>query len=74
MARIKIRRLKHRWPKELGYPNEKWARGGGKNGYARSYGHYKGLPNMRTRAEYENDQQRKLATQSQTRAENSQED
>lgn len=50
---IKIRKTKHRFPKELGYPDEKWARGGGRRGYGRSYGlnKYRGFASARTPAE-----------------------
>lgn len=52
--RIKIRRIPHKFPKELGYSDEKWARGGKGKGYARSYGHYSGSSSARTRIEIQN--------------------
>jgi len=68
VARIKIRRIKHKFKKEFGYPEDKWARGGGTHGYARSYGHNSARAKPRTKAEVENDRQRKAVTSSQDRA------
>lgn len=50
--KIKARKIKYRSPKFFGWSDEKWARGGGRNGYKRNYGHfcsYSGT--MRTKAE-----------------------
>ncbi len=52
--RIKIRRIDHKFPKNLGYPEDKWAKGGGSTGYARSYGHNCSSSDRRTKAEHRN--------------------
>ena len=51
--KIKVRKIKHRNKKYFGEHNEKWAKGGGGNGYARMYGRNKyGDPiDHRSRAE-----------------------
>ena len=58
---MKIRKIKRLFSKFFGFKDEKWARGGGKNGYGRCYGASKHGPNvdMRTRAEIRNDLDRK---------------
>lgn len=38
---MKIRKIKHSTNKFFGFQDEKWARGGGKNGYGGSYGRNK---------------------------------
>jgi hypothetical protein len=38
---LKIRRIKHRLRKFFGYPEDKWARGMGKDGYGRNYGRHR---------------------------------
>lgn len=56
--RIRIRKLPQQGPcsaKFFGFPEDKWARGGGSNGYRGCYGHYSGRPvDGRTRAEHKN--------------------
>ncbi len=52
--RIKIRRIEHKQRKNLGFPEDKWAKGGGSHGYARSYGHNCTCSNQRTREEHRN--------------------
>jgi hypothetical protein len=55
---IRIRKLPQQGPnsaKFFGYPEDKWARGGGNKGYARAYGHRSGGPvDGRTRTEHQN--------------------
>lgn len=38
---LKIRRIKHKYHKFFGYPEDKWARGGGRYGYGRTYGRHR---------------------------------
>lgn len=46
------RRVPHKFTKNLGFKDDKWARGSGKHGMARSYGHnVGGDPSNRTRRE-----------------------
>jgi len=55
--KIKIRKIVHKFRKFFGFPEDKWARGGGNRGYGRSYGHGKtGGNNVdhRTRTEKRN--------------------
>lgn len=52
--KIKLRKIVHRFKKFFGFPEDKWARGGGRLGYRRSYGKNKtgsGAVDLRTRAE-----------------------
>ena len=43
--------MKHRTHKFFGWKKDRWARPGGRWGKRRSYGHYAGMADMRTRAE-----------------------
>lgn len=56
----RVRKIRHKTPKFFGFPNEKWARGGGRYGYGRCYGKNKHGDNVdyRTRAEKLNKIQR----------------
>lgn len=38
---MKIRKIKHKYGKFFGFPNEKWAKGGGEFGYGGGYGRNK---------------------------------
>lgn len=51
---IKIRKIKHKTEKFFGYKDETWARLQGKNGRKRSYGHFLGMADGRTKAEIVN--------------------
>lgn len=51
---MKKRKIKHKTPKFFGHPEDSWARLGGPDGKKRSYGHFAGMANMRTRAEKRN--------------------
>ena len=58
----KIRKIKHRTKKFFGFPEDKWARGSGKNGYARSYGKFKNGGSgvdLRTKTEIKNADERR---------------
>ncbi len=57
---IKPRKIKHKTRKFFGWKDEGWARLGGKNGKKRSYGHYLGRSDFRTRTEKRNADDRKL--------------
>lgn len=59
--RIKVKKIRHRWPKYFGEHDEKWARGGGRYGYARMYGasKYGSAIDYRTKAERQNALERK---------------
>ena len=49
----KRRKIRHKWPKFFGWPDEKWAKGGKQYGYGRAYGKNKHGNHVdhRTRAE-----------------------
>lgn len=51
---MKIKKIKHKNKKFFGYPEDSYARLGGKNGKKRSYGHYSGYSDGRTRQELKN--------------------
>ena len=51
---MKKRKIKHTSPKFFGYPEDAWARLGGRNGKKRSYGHFAGIADARTRSEKRN--------------------
>jgi hypothetical protein len=48
---VRLRKIKHRTGKFFGWAKDRWARLGGRHGKKRSYGHYSGYADMRTRAE-----------------------
>jgi hypothetical protein len=48
---MKLRKIKHRTGKFFGWAKDRWARLGGRWGKKRSYGHYSGYADGRTRAE-----------------------
>ncbi len=48
---MKLRRLKHETGKFFGWAKDRWARLGGRHGKKRSYGHFSGMADMRTRVE-----------------------
>ena len=48
---MKLRKIKHRTGKFFGWAKDRWARLGGRHGKKRSYGHYAGMADMRTKAE-----------------------
>lgn len=64
---MKQRKIKHKTPKFFGCKDEKWAKGGGRHGYARHYGKNKapGGHNIdhRTKQEKKNSDDRKLEEQ-----------
>ena len=52
--KIKKRKIKYKTAKFFGWKDEKWARFGGKEGKKRSYGHYAGMTDSRTKNEIKN--------------------
>ena len=48
---MKLRKIKHLTAKFFGWKEDGWARLGGRWGTKRSYGHFAGMADMRTRAE-----------------------
>ncbi len=58
---MKQRKIKHKTRKFFGYPEDNWARLGGRHGKKRSYGHYAGLsnPGGRTRVEIQDADRRR---------------
>jgi hypothetical protein len=51
MTKLKLRKIRYRTAKFFGWKKDRWARLGGINGKKRSYGHYAGMSDCRTRAE-----------------------
>lgn len=51
---MKKRKIQHKTPKFFGHPEDSWARLGGRHGKKRSYGHFAGMADMRTKAEKRN--------------------
>lgn len=60
-----IKKIKHATRKFFGYPDDNWARLGGRYGKKRSYGHFSGYGNAggRTRAEISNADDRRIERQ-----------
>lgn len=54
-----IRKIKYRTRKNLGFPEDNWARLGGRFGKKRSYGHFCEHSNRRTCSEIKNNDLRK---------------
>jgi hypothetical protein len=48
---VKLRKIVHQTAKFFGWKEDGWARLGGRWGKKRSYGHFAGMADMRTRAE-----------------------
>jgi hypothetical protein len=48
---MKLRKIEHHTHKFFGWAKDRWARLGGRLGKKRSYGHYSGFADYRTRAE-----------------------
>jgi hypothetical protein len=64
-ALVRIKKIRHVSWKFFGYPEDNWARLGGKNGKKRSYGHFSGYSNAggRSVAEIRNADDRRINEQ-----------
>jgi hypothetical protein len=60
-TRLKIRKIKSRNTKFFGWPEDNWARLGGRWGRRGTYGRWLGMAHWRTRAEIHNADERKDA-------------
>jgi hypothetical protein len=63
IGKMGIKKIKHRGKKFFGYPEDSWARLGGKNGKKRSYGHFSEYPDNRSKAEKQDKDFRELHEQ-----------
>ncbi len=52
--KIKKRKIRYRSRKDMGHPEDSWARLGGRHGKKRSYGHFSGYAENRSLAEKRN--------------------